>query len=331
MTSPQGILYLDPDTLRPFLQWKNVIEAVRSAYAAPMGPHQAPPRVVARGNGAWLRALAAVSPTGRYMGAKLFGLSRSKGVNYVVTLFDQETGLVAGFVDGNQLTASRTAATSAIAVDALAPAGPVTLGLLGSGSEAQAHARAIAALRPIRAMKLFSPTKANREALAARLSAEFNTEVTAAESPELAVRGASLVVAAARSKDETPILKGEWLAPGCTVVSIGSTMPEQREVDSEVIRRADVIVADVPEEVGHETGDMLQATADGVRFDDKLLSLADVVSGKRQGRANADQIVLFKSVGSALQDIAVAEMCLIRAQELGVGTRLPIEFSFKQA
>ena len=132
-------LFLSSADIARYLAWPSVIEALRVAYSAPVGPSQAPPRVVARGNGAWVRALAAVSPTGRTMGAKLFGLSRSKGVNYVIVLFDQDSGLIAGFVDGKNLTASRTAATSAIAVDALAHRRPLRTALLGSGSEAEAH------------------------------------------------------------------------------------------------------------------------------------------------------------------------------------------------
>ena len=103
------------------------------------------------------------------------------------------------------------------------------------------------------------------------------------------------------------------------VVSIGSTVPEQREVDPEVVRRADVIVADVPEEVADETGDMIAAREAGVAFKDKMVSLADVVAGRvivSQARGN---IVMFKSVGSGLQDIAVSEMCHAKAEQAGVG------------
>lgn len=323
-------LFLSSADIARYLAWPSVIEALRVAYSAPVGPSQAPPRVVARGNGAWVRALAAVSPTGRTMGAKLFGLSRSKGVNYVIVLFDQDSGLIAGFVDGKNLTASRTAATSAIAVDALAHRRPLRTALLGSGSEAEAHARAISHVREIGSLAIYSPTASNREALAARLRADLGIDATAVPSAQQAVEGAELVIAAARSKNETAILEGRWLQPGSTIVSIGSTLPEQREVDAEVIARSARVVADVPEEVVHETGDMLEAKAAGVAFEDKVVSLGDVVAGKCRARAHDDEIVTFKSVGSALQDIAVAEMCLLHARAEGAGTPLPIEFDFKQ-
>src|SRR5439155_8866120 len=94
--------------------------------------------------------------------------------------------------------------------------------------------------------------------------------IAPAESPQTAVSGASLVICAARSYDESPILLGEWLRPGMTVVSIGSTVREQREVDPEVLARADVVIADVLEEVLHDSGDLIAAAAAGVDVTDRI-------------------------------------------------------------
>jgi ornithine cyclodeaminase/alanine dehydrogenase len=91
------------------------------------------------------------------------------------------------------------------------------------------------------------------------------------------------------------------------------------------VRRADVIVADVPDEIANETGDMIVAREAGVAFDDKIVSLADVVRGRANVKQTADNVVLFKSVGSGLQDIAVSEMCWTRAESAGVGTVLPMD------
>ena len=128
-----------------------------------------------------------------------------------------------------------------------------------------------------------------------------------------------MVICAARSHDESPTLLGEWLRQGTTVVSIGSTLPEQREIDVEAIRRADLIVADMAEEVAHDTGDMIAATAAGVAFAHKMTGLSDVVCGDHPGRTDAAQIVLYKSVGAAIQDLAVAVMCMERARASGIG------------
>src|SRR5207237_4120725 len=138
-------------------------------------------------------------------------------------------------------------------------------------------------------------------------------------SPEAAVEQASLVICAARSYDETPTLRGAWLRPGSTVVSIGSTLREQREVDPETISRADVIVADMVEEVLHDSGDLIAATAAGIDATERTRSLASVVGGRSSGRTDDEQIVVYKSVGSAVQDLAVAAMCVAAAEKAGVG------------
>jgi ornithine cyclodeaminase/alanine dehydrogenase len=232
-------------------------------------------------------------------------------------------------LDGKHITGMRTAGTTAMAVDRILPKRPIRVAVLGAGQEAQAHASAIGSVRKITALKVFSPTPASREGFAKRFTQELKTECTAVASAREAIDGVDLIIGAARSRDETPILKGEWLNPGTMVISIGSTLQEQIEVDPEVIRRADVIVADVPEEVMHETGDMLIARKAGVEFEQKIISLCDLVQGRREAVQRADNIVLFKSVGSALQDIAVSELCLEKARSRGLGTQLPVGLTVK--
>ena len=104
-------------------------------------------------------------------------------------------------------------------------------------------------------------------------------------------------------------------------------MPEQRELDPVAIERADLIVADMVDEVAHDTGDMIEAARAGVAFADKLVSLEAVVSGAHPGRTAPDQIVLYKSVGAAIQDLAVAIMCMERARAAGIGTVIPAPIS----
>jgi alanine dehydrogenase len=131
------------------------------------------------------------------------------------------------------------------------------------------------------------------------------------------------VICAARSQDESPVLRGAWLAAGATVVSLGSTLPEQREVDEATMARAACIVADMPEEVLHDTGDALAATRAGVALAGKLVPLAGLAAGHISARTADTDIVLYKSVGSALQDVVTAEMLLERAQQQGRGVPLP--------
>jgi ornithine cyclodeaminase/alanine dehydrogenase len=279
---------------------------------------------MARTDGAWLRTLSAAPPASPYMGFKLIAASPRNGrVSYLAALFDRESTELVALLDAARITAVRTAATSAVAADLLAPQRALRLAVVGSGLEARNHVLALAAVRALSEVAIYSPTAAKRTALADLIGTELGVRAAAVGSAQLAVAGADLVIAAARSHDESPTLQGAWLEPGMTVVSIGSTLPEQHEVDVEVIRRAALIVADVPDEVAEQTGDMLDADAAGVAFRDRLHGLHELVCGRLPGRRGAEEILLYKSVGSALQDLAVAELCFSRAAELGLGTPLP--------
>lgn len=305
--------------------WPDLVAAIRAAYARPAGEGAIPPRTMARADGGWLRALSGAPAGSPHMGAKLIAASvRNSRASYLMALFDRETTQLVALIDANRITAGRTAATSAVAADLLAPQRPLRVAVIGSGLEARHHIFALGAIRELQSVVISSPTQANRERLAARVGDGLGVPAAAAADAASATAGADVVIAAARSRDEAPTLKGAWLDPGVTVISIGSTLPEQHEVDVEVIRRAARIFADVPGEVAGETGDLLDASAAGVEFGDRLHSLEQLVSGTVPGRRRDDEILLYKSVGSALQDLAVAEFYLARARELGVGTPLPV-------
>ncbi|HWJ36026.1 MAG TPA: ornithine cyclodeaminase family protein [Steroidobacteraceae bacterium] len=321
-------LFLTDGDVRALADWRDAVETLRAAYAAPIEAAMVPARSMARAPGFWLRTMTAVSPAGTHAGAKLIVAAlHSRRASYLIPLFERETAALSALIDGNQVTGLRTAATSALAADALAPHHPLRVAVLGAGFEARKHLQALASVRALASAQVFSPTPARRELFARDFHAELGIDVQAAASPRAAVHGADLVICAARSRDETPILRGEWLEPGMTVISIGSTLPEQIEVDVEVIRRADVIIADMPEEIAHDTGDMIAAAQAGIDFAPRLVALADLIGGRHGGRSRPDGIAVYKSVGSGLQDIVVAEALLRRARERGIGTPLPVSIT----
>lgn len=333
MTDPaQAPLFVSSDAARAVFRWEDAIAALQSAYGRQIPAKATPPRTVASAEKVWLRTLPAIVPGGRYFGAKLMGANMgaaSPGVEYVIVLFDRETNRIAAFVDGNLVTGFRTAATSAAALDRLAPQGPARLAVLGSGLEASMHTRAFASVRTLTEITVFSPTPERREAFAAAATRDLGVPARGVATAQAAVEGADLVLAAARSRAEEPILFGDWLKPGATVVSIGSTVPEQREIDVSVVARSDLIVCDTLEEVLEETGDMIAARAAGIEFHDKAFSLADLMSGACNEQLKRAKAPLFKSVGGGLQDIVVAELILTKAIEAGLATPLPIEFKKK--
>ena len=313
----------DADVAR-LVTWPDAIAALRASYTMPIDPASVPGRSTARAPGAWLRSLPAVSPDGEYIGAKLISVAQTRGyASYLLALFDARTAELRALMDANSITGMRTAATSAIAVEAIAPDRALDLAVLGTGFEAFKHLAALAQVRGFSRIRVFSPSPASRDRFVAKAAAELGLEVAPVPSAREAVEGAEVVVCAARSRDETPILDGSWLAAGATVVSIGSTVPEQREADWVTFDRAALVVADVVEEVVHDTGDGIDARAQGVDLEAKCVALSEVVGDRVSARAadgaDAERIVVYKSVGSALQDLTMGVLALRKALAEGTG------------
>lgn len=320
-------LFLTDSDVRSSFDWREAGEALRTAYAADITPSMSPPRTMARQPGFWLRTLSGIAADRELAGAKLITFNKDpRSASYLISLLDQRSTELVALLDGNSVTAFRTAATSALAAHTLARTGTSRVAVIGSGFEARNHVRALQAMRQIDGVAVFSPNPASRIAFIDHLG-DTGIALRDAESAPSALEGADIVICAARARNETPTLRGEWLRPGMTVVSIGSTLPEQREVDAEVIRRAEVIVADMVEEVAHETGDMIEASHAGVDWQERLVSLADLIAGRVPGRTRDDEIILYKSVGAAIQDLTVAALCVERARELGLGTWLPVSIN----
>lgn len=193
------------------------------------------------------------------------------------------------------------------------------------------HARAFAAVRELSEIAVFSPTEAKREAFARELGSELGVAARAVARPEDVAAGADIVLAAARSRGELPILFGDWLKPGSLAVSIGSTVPSQREIDISVVKQSDIIVCDMVHEVVEETGDMIAAAQAGIDAGGKCFSMNALMNGELSARMAEARFPMFKSVGGGLQDVVVAGMILDRAVEAGLATPLPIAFAEKRA
>lgn len=329
---PQAPVFVSSAAAGAVFDWTAAINALQQAYGAADDPAAVPPRSIAAGGKAWLRCLPAAPSGCRYFGAKLMGMATDApqpGVEYVIVLYDRQTSRIAAFVDGEKVTAYRTAATSAAALDRMAPAAPGRLAVLGSGLEAMMHTRAFAAIRTFDEIAIFSPTPAKREALAGQLSAELGVRCVPADDARSAVAGAGVVLAAARARGEQPILYGDWIAPGAVTVSIGSTVPSQREIDVSVVAQSDFIVCDMLHEVIDETGDMIAARTAGIEVAGKCHGISSLIAGDLDAQVAAARYPMFKSVGGGLQDVVVAGMLLDRARAAGLVTELPIAFSTK--
>ncbi|MEU8641635.1 MULTISPECIES: ornithine cyclodeaminase family protein [unclassified Streptomyces] len=225
-------------------------------------------------------------------------------VHAVVTVLDPDTGQVVAVLDGTAVTTLRTAAASAVAFDVLARPDSTELGLIGSGTQALAHARAVARVRDLRSVRVWSPDPGRRAGAAARLTAELGVPVEAVGSAEEAVTGLPMVAACTLSA--TPVVRGDWLTPGCTVVSVGSFEPGRSEVDAEVLRRAAAVVVDDPATAAEHAGPVVDALREGRLTVGDLVPLGAVLTGRRPGRTGPEDIVFHNSTGLGIQDAAAA-------------------------
>lgn len=262
------------------------------------------------------------------LGAKIvtvFGDNHARGLpSHLATilLLDPDTGALIALMDGRYITEARTAAVSAVSARHLARPEASTLAILGAGVQARSHLEAIAAVRPIRHARIWSPTASSRERFVAEMSGHVPAALTAAASAEAAVRGADIVVLVTSSP--TPVLDHAWVAPGTHVISVGACRPDQREMDPALVA-AGRLVVDSRAAALVESGDVVGGIAEG-RFSAAHVTgeLGDIVRGALAGRASADEITIFKSLGMAVEDVVAADLVYRRAVETGAGTELTL-------
>ena len=228
--------------------------------------------------------------------------------NYL--LIDNRTGATVAMMDGTELTRRRTAAASALAADYLARKDATRMLMVGTGALGAHFVRAHACMRPIREVHLYNRTPDKAKGLATEL-AQDGFEVSVVQDLEKAMGGADIVSCATTST--TPILRGAWLRPGTHVDLAGAFKPEMRETDGDVIAKARVYV-DTREGAEAEAGDLLQAAKEGkFRMENIQGDLFGLCRGETAGRRNGEEITLFKSCGTAIEDLAAATLVYSRS------------------
>ena len=298
------------------LDFESTIEALRQMFRGgcevPIR-HQYTVRVPGAANATLL--LMPAWETGRHIGVKVVthfpdnseqSLPTQQG-NYL--LLDGKTGRPLASMDAPALTARRTAAASALAAKYLARPDAERLLMVGTGALASHLIEAHASVRPIKQVVVWGRNPEKAQKLAHRLSRRHLT-LTATDDLANAVRGADIISCATLARD--PLVRGHWLKLGTHVDLVGGFTPEMREADDEAVKRARVFV-DTREGALKEAGDIVQPIRSGVlREDDVAGDLFDLTRGSRAGRRYHDQITMFKSVGTALEDLAAAQLALER-------------------
>ena len=316
-------ILLDEQCIRGLIGMPDALEAVEEVFREQgEGNVHNVPRVRAPVKGGIVRITAAVLSYRGYYGVKIsstavFGSNAGR----MFCLYKEESGELCAIVQVFAMGALRTGAASGIATKYMANPEASTLGVVGSGRQARTQVEAIFAVRPIRHVKVYSPTKVNREQFCRDIAEQFKVEAAAVDDAENAVRDSEIVVSATTS--EQPVVYGRWLRRGAHVNAIGANYEHRRELDRDAVLAAAVIAADDVEQVRYESTDLGIAVKHGTMSWDRVVSLGDIVAGKIEGRKYVTDITLFKSLGVAIDDVALAARAYEKALAAGVGLTLP--------
>ncbi|BBD35614.1 ornithine cyclodeaminase [Aminobacter sp. Y103A] len=310
------MLHFSADDIDRALTFPGLVETLRTAFregaVQPVRHHHTVER--AKGTDstlllmpAWTDFKAAGAGADGHIGVKIVTVSPDNNdiakpaVVGLYLLLDGITGEPQALMDGPRLTQWRTACASALAASYLAREDASKLLVIGAGAQCRFLARAHAAVRPIKEIRVWNRTPANAETLAVSLRDE-GFEATAVSDLDAELGWADIITAGTIST--TPLVKGAKLKPGAHVDLVGGFTPGMREADDDAIAKARVYV-DTRAGATKEAGDIVQPIAAGVLTADAIVAdLHELARDQKPARQSADEITLFKSVGAALEDLA---------------------------
>jgi ornithine cyclodeaminase len=325
------MLLLSEDDVRRLISMDDLIEAMHGALIEFSGGRvQQPLRTVLEvgPQHAFFGVMPAHIPKSGALGTKLvtvFGSNASIGLpSHLATilLLDSTTGELQCVMDGRFITEARTAAVSAVSARLLARDDASTLAILGSGVQARSHLAAITRVRPIRDVRVWSPSAARRRAFVEEMQPSTSSTISTASSAQEAVLGADLIVLATASRE--PVVHNEWIADGAHIAAVGACRPDQREMDAALVARARLFV-DSRTGALAEAGDVVLAIRDRAIDETHIAGeLGDLAGGRIAGRRSPGEVTLFKSLGMAVEDVAAAHLAYVRATERGLGRGIPL-------
>jgi ornithine cyclodeaminase len=308
------LLTLDAKSVAEALPYDRLIETLEIAFGSDFEvPLRAHHEVSLPGSNPGTLLLMPAWQPGGSMGVKIatvFPDNAAQGypaVNASYILMSAETGVPVAVLDGTEITLRRTAAASALASTYLSRSNATSLLMIGTGNLAPHLIAAHATARPITDVCVWGRRREAAEKLGGSLGTS-SFSVTVADDLERAVGEADIISCATLASD--PLVPGAWLKPGQHLDLVGAFKPEMREADSEAVAGADVYV-DTRIGALSEGGDIIQAIDDGAISESDICGeLRDLVSGKIAGRTSDESITLFKSVGTAIEDLAAAELAV---------------------
>lgn len=234
-----------------------------------------------------------------------------------IVLLDPETGALQAILDGRYITEARTAAASSVATKHLARPDARVLGIIGSGVQARSHVEALTRVRSFERIQIWSRDPKHVAGLIDEMRARIPARMVPASSAQEAVHGADVIALVSAARE--PIVRRDWIADGAHICAVGACRPDQREMDTALVRDARVFVDSVAGALA-EAGDLVIPIHEGAIEASHIVSeLGNVVGGRAQGRRSPTEITVFKSLGMAVEDVAAARLAWERASERGLG------------
>jgi alanine dehydrogenase len=324
------MLVLSESDVHRLLPMPDLIDLMQSALAQFSTGHVKQPlrSVIEVGANGFFGVMPAFVPAIAALGTKLvtvFGGNASRGLPThlaTILLLDARTGQLLALLDGRYITEARTAAVSAVSARLLARADAATLAIIGSGVQARSHLEALAHVRTLREVKVWSPTAPHREAFAREMRAATAAPVRAVGSAREAVASADLVALVSSARE--PVVSSDWISDGAHICAVGACRPDQREMETALVRRARLYV-DSRTGALAEAGDIVLPIREGAIAEHHVVGeLGEVAAGIVRGRTTESEVTIFKSLGMAVEDVAAAHVAVARARELGIGSHLDV-------
>ena len=316
-------IFLDENCVSDLVTMQDALDAVEEVFREQGKGHVLNvPRVRVPVHGGIVRITAAVLSYRGFYGVKVSSTAVfGRNAGRMFCLFREETGELCAIVQVFAMGALRTGAASGVATKYLANEDVSVLGVLGSGRQAKTQVDAVCRVRPIREVKVYSPTPENRARFCRNIEMNLKVKATAVDTPEQAVRDSEVIVSATTSA--TPVVFGRCVAAGAHINAIGANYEFRRELDREAVLAADFIATDDREQVQYESMDLAEPVKDGALKWENVFNLADVVSGRIKGRSSPKDITIFKSLGVAIEDVALAIRAYEKAVKRKMGQALP--------
>lgn len=319
-------IFLSSQEIGSLLTIKDYIETIESAYRQ-MGQGNTTmlPRINVDSSQVpkFLKILPASLTESGIAGIHVYSSGGDGIFKKVIILFEINSGNLEAIIESDRIGWLVPGAASAVATKFLAKKEAKVMSIFGSGRQARAQLSALAFVRNIELVKVYSPDKTRREQYCEEMGKLLGLNIIAVNSPDKAIQGCDILSTTTNST--TPLFNGDLIEPGTHINAIGAHYPDRREVDSVCVQRSKVVV-DSKERALKEEGELLIPIREGVIKSDHIYGeLGEIVAGKKQGRVDEKEITLFLSGAIAIEYVAIATKAYQKAQQKGIGQELRVE------